>query len=121
MKIFVILASLFGLLSVVTGAFGAHALDDDLLDTWETAVRYQMVHALALFAVAWLYQQTDAITALVAGWTFTTGILVFSGSLYLLVWTSQRWLGSLTPIGGLLLITGWFCCILTALKLDSVG
>ncbi len=125
MKIFVILGSVFGLLGVVTGAFGAHALEDrvapDMLDIWETGVRYQMYHALALFGAAWLYQQTESVTALVAGWAFAVGILVFSGSLYVLVLSDVRGLGAITPVGGLALIVGWLCCILTALKLETLS
>lgn len=121
MKIFVILAGVFGMLGVATGAFGAHALEDrvtpDLLEVWETAVQYQMYHALALFGVAWLYQQTTSTEALVAGWSFAAGILVFSGSLYILVLTGVRGLGAITPIGGLAMMVGWLCCILAALKL----
>ncbi len=125
MKIFVILGATFGLLGVITGAFGAHALEDrvtpDMLDIWETGVRYQMYHALALFGAAWLYQQTEAVTAVVAGWTFAAGIVVFSGSLYILVLSGIRGLGAITPIGGLALIVGWLCCILSALKLESIS
>lgn len=121
MKTFVILAGLFGMLGVATGAFGAHALEDrvtaDMLDIWETAVKYQMYHALALFGAAWLYHQTESTEALVAGWSFAAGILVFSGSLYLLVATGVRGLGAITPIGGLAMMVGWLSCILAALKL----
>lgn len=123
MKIFILLGSIFALLSVAAGAFGAHALQDQveprMLEVWETAARYQMYHALALFAAAWLYEQTEATTALVGGWSFVAGILVFSGSLYLLVFTGARGLGAITPIGGLAMMIGWFCCMLTALKLGG--
>jgi uncharacterized membrane protein YgdD (TMEM256/DUF423 family) len=122
MKIFALLGSLFALLAVAAGAFGAHAMADKLeprmLEVWETAARYQMYHALALFAAAWLYQQTTATSALVAGWSFTAGILVFSGSLYLMVLTGARGLGAITPIGGLAMMVGWLCCILAVLQLD---
>ena len=123
MKTFALLGSIFALISVAAGAFGAHALADRvdarMLEVWETAAQYQMYHALALFAVAWLYHQTEATAALVAGWSFTAGILVFSGSLYLMVFTGIRGLGAITPVGGLAFLAGWFCCILTALKLGS--
>ncbi len=123
MKIFVLLGSLFGLLAVATGAFGAHALGDKveprMLEVWETAAQYQMYHALALFAAAWLVYQTQSTVALVAGWSFVAGILVFSGSLYLLVLTGVSRLGAVTPVGGLSLMVGWLCCILAALKLGS--
>ncbi|RAL21154.1 DUF423 domain-containing protein [Lujinxingia litoralis] len=123
MKTFAMLGSLFGMLAVVTGAFGAHALankvDARMLEIWETAAHYQIVHALALFAAAWLVSQTQSTVAIAAGWCFTAGILVFSGSLYLMVFTGARWLGAITPIGGTAMIVGWFCCMLAALKLGS--
>lgn len=123
MKIFVLLGSLFALIGVAAGAFGSHALADRvgerMLEVWETGVQYQMYHALALFAAGWLYYQTEAVTALVAGWSFTAGILVFSGSLYLMVFTGARGLGAITPIGGIGLMVGWFCCLLSALKLGG--
>lgn len=123
MKTFAILGSLSGMLAVVTGAFGAHALADKvdarMLEIWQTAAHYQIVHALALFAAAWLVSQTQSTAAITAGWCFTAGILVFSGSLYLMVFTGARWLGAITPIGGTAMIVGWFCCMLAALKLGS--
>lgn len=123
MKTFALLGSIFALLGVAFGAFGAHALADKveprMLEIWETGVQYQMYHALALFAAAWLYHQTEATAALVAGWSFASGILVFSGSLYLIVFTGVRGLGAITPIGGIALLVGWFCCMLAALKLSA--
>ena len=100
-----------GFLGVALGAFGAHALQGRLspedLQIFETAVRYQLVHALALVALAALSGRISAVPAIVAGWGFTGGILVFSGSLYLLVLTGPRWLGAVTPIGGLAFLLGW--------------
>ena len=123
MKVFALLGSIFALLAVVAGAFGAHAMDGKLeppmMDAWHTAAQYQMYHALALFAAAWLYQQTGATSALVGGWSFVAGILVFSGSLYLLAITDIRGFGAITPVGGVAMLVGWLCCILTALKLGS--
>ena len=123
MKTFAILGSLFALIGVGAGAFGAHAMADRLeprmLEIWETGVRYQMYHALALFVAAWLYHQTESTVALVAGWSFASGILVFSGSLYLLVFTGVRTFGAITPVGGLALMAGWLCCMLAALKLTG--
>ena len=111
MRIFFTLGCTFGALGVVLGAFGAHALRATLspedLATFEVGVRYQMYHAFALIAVAWATTQWQASTVLVAGWAFVIGIVVFSGSLYLLVVSGQRWLGAITPIGGLALIIGW--------------
>lgn len=121
MKIFVLLGCVFALIGVAAGAFGAHALGDRvdgrMLEIWQTGVQYQMYHALALFAAAWLYQQTEATAALVGGWSFAAGILVFSGSLYLIVLTGMRSLGAITPIGGVAMMVGWICCIVAALKL----
>ncbi len=108
------LAGLSGLLSVALGAFGAHGLkarvSADLLQTWETAARYQAIHALAMLAAAWvLVQWPSARTAGLAGWCFLGGTLLFSGSLYALVLSGQRWLGAVTPLGGLLFMAGWAC------------
>lgn len=108
------LASLSGLLSVALGAFGAHGLKErvtaELLQTWETAARYQATHALATLAAAWMLSQWPAARAAgLAGWCFLGGSLLFSGSLYLLVVSGQRWLGAVTPFGGLLFMAGWGC------------
>lgn len=111
MKTFLALGAIFAALGVVFGAFGAHALrstmSPDDLATFETGVRYQMYHALALIAVAWATTQWESTTVTLAGWAFVVGILIFSGSLYLLVLSGQRWLGAITPIGGVALIAGW--------------
>lgn len=106
-----LLAAAFGFLGVVTGAFGAHALRHRLgaewLAIWHTAVEYQFYHALALLAVGlWLRAAPTPGLAL-AAWSFTVGILVFSGSLYLLVLSQARWLGAVTPLGGLAFLLGW--------------
>ncbi len=111
---FFMLGSLSGMLSVMLGAFGAHALKDrvaaDLLANWETAARYHATHALALLAAAWAVGRwPEARAAGLAGWCFLGGTLLFSGSLYLMTLTGQRWLGAVTPVGGLLLIAGWAC------------
>jgi uncharacterized membrane protein YgdD (TMEM256/DUF423 family) len=110
-RIFVGLGALLAFVAVALGAFGAHALAGRVstgdLAVFETAVRYQMYHALALFAVAWAGERWPARPAHAAGWLFLAGITVFSGSLYLLVLTGERWLGAVTPVGGLLLLTGW--------------
>jgi len=121
MKLFVILGALLGGLSVAAGAFGAHALRAQLtprmLEVFETGVRYQMYHALALFAAAWMIQQTDAPSAQVAGWAFVLGTLLFSGSLYAMALTGARGLGMITPIGGVVFLIGWGALALAALKL----
>jgi len=120
MKLFFALGSVFAGLAVALGAFGAHALRSSLnaadLATFEIGVRYQMYHALALLAVAWASTRWDTPTVAAAGWTFVAGIVVFSGSLYVLVLTGQRWLGAVTPIGGVLLIVGWGLLAWTALR-----
>jgi len=87
-----------------------------LLATFETGARYQMYHALALFGVAWLTTRTAAPQALWAGWLFVTGTLVFSGSLYALALTGQRWLGAVTPLGGLAFLAGWLCLAWAAMR-----
>ena len=111
MKTFVLFGALFGALAVCLGAFGAHALRDSLsaqdLVTFETGVRYQMYHALALLAVAGAMSQWESGALVFAGYAFVIGILIFSGSLYILVLSGQRWIGAITPIGGLALILGW--------------
>jgi uncharacterized membrane protein YgdD (TMEM256/DUF423 family) len=96
--------AMIGFLAVAAGAFGAHALRDILpperLEIFETAVRYQMYHALALMVAG-------SLGASRAGWAFFMGVVVFSGSLYLLVLTERRWLGAVTPVGGLFFLVGW--------------
>jgi uncharacterized membrane protein YgdD (TMEM256/DUF423 family) len=112
-RTFALIGSLLALLAVVFGAFGAHALRARLspgdLAIFETGVRYQMYHALALFAVAWAVSRWPSGATTAAGWLFVVGVLVFSGSLYVLVLTGQRWLGAVTPLGGLALVCGWAC------------
>ena len=98
-------------LAVAAGAFGAHALRArlaaDLLAVFETAARYQMYHALGLLAVAAALARWPTPSVRAAGWLFLTGTLHFSGSLYLLALTGTRWLGAITPLGGLCFIIGW--------------
>jgi uncharacterized membrane protein YgdD (TMEM256/DUF423 family) len=113
-KFFLLAGALLGAAGVGLGAFGAHALKASLeaagrLDTFETAVRYQFYHALALVAVGILLNQyTDAARTLAwSGWAFLLGTLVFSGSLYLICFTGIRAFGAIAPLGGLGLILGW--------------
>ena len=116
-----ILAAIFGGLGVALGAFGAHALRDrlaaEMLAIFETGVRHQMYHALALFGVAFAAARwpTSALPV-AAGWLFAAGILVFSGSLYVLAVSGVRWWGAVTPIGGVALIAGWICLLIVALR-----
>lgn len=104
---FLLIAGLAGLTGVALGAFGAHALRDrlspEMLAIFQTGVQYQMIHALALLGLS---LAGDRIRPTV-GWLFTAGIVVFSGSLYLLALTGTRWLGAITPIGGLCFLAGW--------------
>lgn len=120
-NLFFAFGSGFGLLAVVFGAFGAHTLRNtvspEMLETFEVAARYQMYHSLALIAAAWAETQqwhTQLTTA--SGWCFVAGILIFSGSLYVLSLTGIRWLGAITPIGGLAFIAGWACLMIAALQ-----
>jgi uncharacterized membrane protein YgdD (TMEM256/DUF423 family) len=120
-KTFLLLASVLGGLAVALGAFGAHALESrmsaDLLATYEVGVRYHFYHALALIGVvAVLSRWPGAGAAVAAGWLFVFGILIFSGSLYLLAFTGVRWLGAITPIGGVAFIAGWACLAWVALR-----
>lgn len=119
-RIFWMLGCGFGFLAVAAGAFGAHALRHrlpaDLLAVFETAARYQMYHALALLAVAWATFQWPASSAGLAGWLFSAGIVIFSGSLYLLALTGTRWLGAITPVGGLAFLLGWIVLGWAALR-----
>jgi uncharacterized membrane protein YgdD (TMEM256/DUF423 family) len=98
-------------IAVALGAFGAHGLRGrlvpDMLSTFEIGVRYQMYHALALLGVALAYARWPSASIAAAGWLFVAGTLVFSGSLYLLAVSGQRWLGAITPLGGAALIVGW--------------
>jgi uncharacterized membrane protein YgdD (TMEM256/DUF423 family) len=107
-----IAGALFGALGVMIGAFGAHGLAEILTanqrtDTFETAVKYHMYHALALLLAGSLLFQVPARPLRLAGLFFVIGILIFSGSLYILSLTNISWLGAITPIGGLFLIAGW--------------
>ena len=110
-RMFALLGALLAFLAVAAGAFGAHALRErlspDLLDVFETAARYQMYHALALFAVAWAADRWPGAATTAAGWLFLGGIVLFSGSLYLLSLSGVRWLGAITPLGGLAFLAGW--------------
>lgn len=122
-KLFLTAGALWGGLSVALGAFGAHALKASLeaagrFDTFETAARYQMYHALALLAVGLLMRQgLDATRTLTwAGWGFLLGSLIFSGSLYLLCFTGARWWGAVAPIGGTLMLVGWVALLVAVLR-----
>jgi uncharacterized membrane protein YgdD (TMEM256/DUF423 family) len=112
-RIFFTIGSLMGFLGVALGAFGAHALksrlDADLLAAFEVGVRYQMYHALALLAVGWACTRWPGTMVTASGWLFVAGTVIFSGSLYALSLSGMRWLGAITPIGGVALLAGWLC------------
>jgi uncharacterized membrane protein YgdD (TMEM256/DUF423 family) len=112
-RAFALAGSVLAFIGVGLGAFGAHALRSrigpDLLATFETGVRYHMYHALALLACAWVMDRWPSPQIAWAGWLFFAGIVVFSGTLYLLTFTGARWWGALTPIGGVALLAAWAC------------
>ena len=105
---------------VVLGAFGAHGLrarlTPDMLAVYETGVHYHLVHALGLLAVAWASARWPGAWVNAAGWLFAAGIVLFSGSLYLLAVTGARWLGAVTPLGGTCFILGWAVLAFAALR-----
>lgn len=108
---FLFCGALFGFIGVAAGAFGAHALKQrlapDLLAIFEVGVRYQLSHALAIILTVWLMTVLPGIWATLAGYFFISGVFVFSGSLYVLVFTAVRAWGAVTPIGGVFLLLGW--------------
>jgi uncharacterized membrane protein YgdD (TMEM256/DUF423 family) len=114
------IGSVFGFLGVALGAFGAHALksrlDAELLAVFETGVRYQLIHALALLAAGWAYTRWPGPVLAAGGWLFAAGTVVFSGSLYALSLSGARALGAVTPFGGLALLAGWLCLAWSAWK-----
>jgi uncharacterized membrane protein YgdD (TMEM256/DUF423 family) len=118
MKVFLISGSVFCMLSVLLGAFAAHGLKNTLSDyalgIFKTAAEYQMSHGLALIAVAILLQWNSKLH--LVGWFFIAGIILFSGSLYLLALTGWKWLGPITPLGGLCFIIGWAMLLYIAIK-----
>ena len=121
-KLFLTLASLSGMTAVILGAFGAHALKDRLdeysLGVFETAVQYHFFHSLALLAVGIIaLNQAPHVLLRSSGWLFFLGIIVFSGSLYILSMTGMKWLGAITPLGGLAFIAGWACLAVFSWKL----
>jgi uncharacterized membrane protein YgdD (TMEM256/DUF423 family) len=107
--------SFFMLTGVIAGAFGAHALKNSLSEpakmVYETAVRYQLIHGLGLFVVAWLATQSEKKFVTWAGVAFCSGIILFSGSLYVLAFTGIRSFGAVTPLGGVCFLIGWGCVL----------
>ena len=119
MKVFIILGALCTMMAVGTGAFGAHGLEGKLSDkymsVWEKAVNYQMYHGLGLILIG-IISGTTSINVNWAGWLLFFGIVLFSGSLYILALTQIRILGAITPIGGILFIVGWLMLIIATFK-----
>lgn len=117
-RTFGIWGAAFAFLAVALGAFGAHGLREKIsaeaLAVYQTGVHYQLVHALALLLLAALVIEGKAARA--AGWLFIAGVVVFSGSLYLLAITGAKWWGAVTPIGGLCFLVGWVCLIVAFAK-----
>jgi uncharacterized membrane protein YgdD (TMEM256/DUF423 family) len=114
------MGAFFALLGVISGAFAAHGLEDRLsagdLDTWQTAARYHFLHALGLMAVAYAAQRWGGGLTTAAGWLFVAGIVLFSGSLYLLATSGIKGLGAVAPFGGLCYIAGWALLAAVAIK-----
>jgi uncharacterized membrane protein YgdD (TMEM256/DUF423 family) len=114
------IGSLLAFLGVAAGAFGAHTLKGhlsaDALTTYETAARYHLIHAVGLLAVGFAATRWGGGLTTLAGWLLLAGVVIFSGSLYLLAVTGMRWLGAVAPIGGVGMLAGWLCLALAAWK-----
>lgn len=129
-KFFLLVASVLGALAVALGAFGAHALKriaiEAVVNIFETGVRYQFYHVFALAVVGILYRDFPNKWMLWAGNLFLIGIILFSGSLYILTWLKASakegldWVGIITPFGGLAFIAGWVCMFLGLYKVAAV-
>ena len=117
-RTFLFVGALCGALGVGLGAFGAHGLrgrlTPEMLAVFETGVRYQMYHALAILLVAALVDRLDSRLVPIAGWCFSAGIVIFSGSLYALAVSGVTVLGAITPIGGVAFLAGWACLIIAS-------
>lgn len=112
-RLFFTLGALSGFIGVALGAFAAHGLRSrltpELLATFEIGVRYQMYHAFALLAVGWAQTRWPGAVLTASGWLFVAGTLLFSGSLYVLSLSGEKWLGAVAPAGGIALLGGWLC------------
>ena len=125
-KTFLITAALLGAFTVALGAFGAHAIKEKVneytLGIFETAVKYQFYHVFALLAACILFQQYSSNWMLWSGRFFIAGIIIFCGSLYALTYflannnETMKWLGAITPLGGLCFIAGWVCMAISIIK-----
>jgi uncharacterized membrane protein YgdD (TMEM256/DUF423 family) len=121
-----IAAGIFGVTGVALGAFGAHGLRELLLEhgttnAWETGARYHLLHAIALLALGFGLQQTHAGTPWLAraARAWIVGVVLFAGSLYALALGGPRWLGPITPLGGVCLLLGWLSVVIAGLKKES--
>lgn len=112
-RMFFVVGALSAFMGVAAGAFGAHGLKShlsaEMLSVFEVGVRYQMYHAFALIAVACAQAKWPSVLVTTGGWLFVIGTILFSGSLYLLSVTGVKWLGMITPLGGLAFLAGWIC------------
>jgi uncharacterized membrane protein YgdD (TMEM256/DUF423 family) len=112
-RLFYAAGAVSAFIAVTLGAFAAHGLkarlDPAMLATFEIGVRYQMYHALGLLAVGWACTKWPGSWTNASGWLFIAGTVIFSGTLYVLALTGVRWLGAVTPIGGLAFLVGWLC------------
>lgn len=123
-RFYIIIAAISGFLAVVVGAFAAHGLKKlltpDMIEVIKTGVHYQMYHAIALLVVALLLIHKPASAGLKAsGWAFILGSLMFSGSLYALAMGAPRWLGPITPLGGLCFLVGWMLLAIAGWRMKS--
>jgi len=130
---FLLIASFFGASGVALGALGAHALKEKLkagvidnfqYDAFDKGTKYQLFHAIVLLFVYFFYQSSNTKLVKISGWLFSAGILFFSGSIYFLsthniTGICFSFLGPVTPIGGFLLISGWVCLLVQALKMNK--
>ncbi|MDP9725334.1 uncharacterized membrane protein YgdD (TMEM256/DUF423 family) [Priestia aryabhattai] len=121
MKLFLIIGAINAMLAVALGAFGAHGLEGKIsekyLEVWKTGVQYQMFHAMGLFVIAFLlskFPQSSLLTA--SGWIMFAGIVLFSGSLYVLGTSGIKVLGAITPLGGVAFIVAWILIVVAAVK-----
>ena len=116
----ILVGAVYGFLGVAFGAFGAPALKArlsvEMLSVWKTGVEYQLYHALVLLLVGLIATQRPSIAISNAVLCFAVGVLLFSGSLYVLALSGVRWLGAITPVGGVLLLIGWALVFWAALK-----
>jgi uncharacterized membrane protein YgdD (TMEM256/DUF423 family) len=120
-KLFLALGGIAALLAVALGAFGAHALKSrlppEMLAVWHTGVEYHIFHALGLLAVGIVaIHLPDSAPLKWSGWLMLAGIVLFSGSLYLLALSGERWLGAVTPLGGLAFLAAWALLVAAVLK-----